>query len=124
MNQTEVVKNVSRSFALSLLWLPKKQRSAVAQTYLLARFADTIVDCGAWSLEERLAHLERWENAILQNDQNLWKITASLEKFTEKEARFLNDATSILKLNADLSEDQKRIGVEVVKTLISGMKWD
>ncbi|MDB5037220.1 MAG: Squalene/phytoene synthase [Bacteriovoracaceae bacterium] len=124
MNQKELVNSVSRSFALSLLTLPKSERAAVAQTYLVARYADTLVDSGSWSSEERVSHLASWENAILLKNENLWKLKGSLGKFPEKDAAFLVEGTNILKFFNKLPGTQNQFGCEVVKTLIHGMKWD
>jgi farnesyl-diphosphate farnesyltransferase len=43
----EVLRDVSRSFYLTLRALPKGMRPAVSVGYLLARASDTIADCGA-----------------------------------------------------------------------------
>lgn len=41
---TEVLRGVSRSFYLSLRWLPRPMRGPVALAYLLARASDTLAD--------------------------------------------------------------------------------
>ena len=57
---TGVLKEVSRSFYLSLRFLPKGFRAPVSLGYLLARASDTIADAGDWSVEERRELLERF----------------------------------------------------------------
>lgn len=124
MKQKKWVKRVSRSFSLSLLSLPKAERTAVGLTYLLARYADTLTDCGSWSQEERLAHLESWENAILKKDLNAWKLTGSLGKFESKDAEFLVEGTDLLRNFFEESERHQEFARELLKTLLQGMKFD
>lgn len=53
-----LLKQVSRSFYLSLAILPRSLRAPVGLAYLLARAADTIADTRLISRDERLLHLE------------------------------------------------------------------
>lgn len=57
---TGVLKEVSRSFYLSLRFLPGGFRAPVSLGYLLARASDTIADAGEWSVEERRDMLNRF----------------------------------------------------------------
>ena len=50
---TGVLKEVSRSFYLSLRFLPGGFRAPMSLGYLLARASDTIADAGEWSVGER-----------------------------------------------------------------------
>ncbi|MBI4607377.1 MAG: squalene/phytoene synthase family protein [Candidatus Rokubacteria bacterium] len=54
----DLLKQVSRTFYLSLAILPRPLRSPVGLAYLFARAADTIADTRLISREERLRHLE------------------------------------------------------------------
>ncbi len=54
-----VLKQVSRSFFLTLSVLPSSLRLPVGLAYLLARTADTIADTRLVSRADRLAHLDR-----------------------------------------------------------------
>ena len=56
--QNDVLKQVSRSFYLSLAILPGSVRAPVGLAYLFARTADTIADTRLISRDERLRHLE------------------------------------------------------------------
>ena len=93
-------------------------------SYLLARLADTLTDSGSWSLEERLSHLERFENAILRSDPKWWKLSGSLGKFSDNDARLLAEGADLLVAYRELPSLQRDSAVEVLKTLIHGMKWD
>jgi farnesyl-diphosphate farnesyltransferase len=123
-HQMQWVKKVSRSFALSLLWLPKPQRNAVGLTYCLARYADTLTDSGSWSQDERLAHLESWENAIFAKDSARWQLKGSLGKFSSEDAAFLADGAEFLRAFFAEEERYQEYGREVLKTLMQGMKFD
>ena len=57
---TGVLKEVSRSFYLSLRFLPGGFRAPVSLGYLLARASDTIADAGEWSVGERRELLNRF----------------------------------------------------------------
>ena len=96
MNLKTLVESVSRSFALTLLALPHAQRQSVAVTYLLARFADTLTDSGKISLEDRISHLEAWENAILTTQHQDWKLKVNLEGIASAEARLLREGDLLL----------------------------
>jgi farnesyl-diphosphate farnesyltransferase len=124
MNQKELVKSISRSFSLSLLMLPRPQRESVALTYCLARYADTLTDCGSWSSDERLVHLESWENAILKKDSKVWKLKGSLGSFDSKDSALLVEGDLLLAAYFNLSKPHQEWGDEVLKTLFQGMKWD
>ncbi len=96
----------------------------MACTYLLARLADSITDSGSWTLAERLAHLELWENAILKKVPTLYKTTASLGKLPEKEAQLVANAQEILAFFTSLPPKHQEFSQELLSVLIQGMKWD
>ena len=54
----DLLRDVSRSFYLTLKLLPGSIREQIGLAYLLARATDTIADTGAVSVEERLAALQ------------------------------------------------------------------
>ena len=53
-----LLRQVSRSFYLSLAILPSTLREPIGLAYLLARAADTIADTELVARKDRLAHLE------------------------------------------------------------------
>jgi phytoene/squalene synthetase len=120
----ELSDSVARSFSMTLKTVPVAQRRAVALTYLLARLADTLADCGNWTTADRLKHLERWERAIAELKVEHWKLENNVGSFSEKEATLVLHAEFLLKSFIALSESQRHSGQGVLKTLISAMKWD
>ena len=62
----KVLKDVSRSFYLSLRFLPKGFRAPTSVGYLLARASDTIADAGQLGVEMRRDLLSRFVEFITQ----------------------------------------------------------
>src|SRR5689334_13843659 len=60
-----LLKEVSRSFYLTLRVLPAKIRFQIGLAYLLARMTDTVADTGLVPLERRLDALESLKGRIL-----------------------------------------------------------
>ena len=58
-----LLRQVSRSFYLSLAILPRPLREPIGLAYLLARAADTVADTPLIKRDERLAHLEALRRA-------------------------------------------------------------
>jgi len=57
MNDNEILRRTSRSFYLTIRFLPRRVRGEVALAYLLARATDTIADSSAANTPRRLAML-------------------------------------------------------------------
>ncbi len=62
--ETSVLRAVSRSFYLSLRFLPKPMRRPAGIAYLLARTSDTIADADGFSLAERKEYLEKFDGWV------------------------------------------------------------
>ena len=65
---TDLLRDVSRSFYITLRLLPRSIRDQIGLAYLLARATDTIADTGAISVEQRLETLQQLRSRILEND--------------------------------------------------------
>src|SRR5437762_10091528 len=59
-----ILRQVSRSFYLSILFLPKKLRDPVALGYLLARASDSIADTTELPIELRVEKLQLLARSI------------------------------------------------------------
>src|ERR1017187_7048915 len=64
---TDLLRDVSRSFYLTLRVIPKTIRPQIGLAYLLARTTDTIADTELVSLEKRLELLRALRERILEN---------------------------------------------------------
>src|SRR3954469_11874782 len=62
---TDLLKDVSRSFYLTLRVLPKSIRPQIGLAYLLARTTDTIADTEIVPLDQRLKSLQTLRERIL-----------------------------------------------------------
>jgi farnesyl-diphosphate farnesyltransferase len=62
----ELLEASSRTFALTIPFLPEPERAQVTVAYLLFRIADTLEDAAEWSGERRAAGLRRFE-ALLRD---------------------------------------------------------
>lgn len=113
----------SRSFALSLLALPSAQRPFVGLTYLAARLADTLADSGRVSPDQRLAYLEKWENALLSQNFVPWEMKDSVGSFSESEMKLILSAKPLAAAYRAVDESLRHHGDEVLKTLFKAMSW-
>src|SRR5438874_12372773 len=59
----DLLRQVSRSFYLSLAILPRPLREPIGLAYLLARAADTVADTRLIAREERVRHVEALRRA-------------------------------------------------------------
>lgn len=62
---TDLLKSVSRSFYLSLRFLPLEVRSPISLAYLLARTTDTIADTSQLAVDIRIRHLNHLADCII-----------------------------------------------------------
>lgn len=60
----DLLEKTSRTFALSIPYLPEPTRREVTIAYLLFRIADTFEDSASWSREKRIQALERFEEVL------------------------------------------------------------
>lgn len=122
-----VLKQVSRSFYLSIRVLPIKMRKPVAIAYLLARAADSIADNDQLSFQQRLLFLQKLLEALTINDvgkvtELANSLTAHISDINEK--KLMEKLSVIIQLYFSLPNNDKFLVLDVVKTLIDGMKMD
>src|SRR5258708_37115404 len=63
-----LLKGVSRSFYISVRFLPRRIRMAVALGYLLARASDTIADTNRLPPAERIEFLHRFLSSVSERE--------------------------------------------------------
>src|SRR5437868_1297740 len=78
---TSLLKDVSRSFYLTLRVLPKKIRPQIGIAYLLARTSDTIADTEILPVNERLAALRNFRERLVGG-----KTPLHFDKLAEKQS--------------------------------------
>lgn len=125
---TDILRDVSRSFYLTLRVLPASVREPIGLAYLLARGADTLADTMIVSPEKRLQLLQAYDEQLYK--QALGSVCDEIKQnFNDKEnnlgeQRLLTFLPQIFALlNQQQQADRQRIQ-QVVSTLISGMVFD
>ncbi|MDB4544912.1 squalene/phytoene synthase family protein, partial [Akkermansiaceae bacterium] len=89
---TRVLKDVSRSFYLSLRFLPPGFRAPASLGYLLARLSDTIADAGGASPEERKVLLTEFRESMETGSRDWLEGLSGLTGLSEGEERLVQRA--------------------------------
>lgn len=123
----DVLRDVSRSFYLTLRALPKGMREATSVGYLLARVSDTIADCGG-ERSARITLLQNFRTAMNEGpDESLLREVAQIandEGLKEGERVLVRRLSEIFSW-AESLEDWEREAVRKVVTIITeGQLWD
>jgi farnesyl-diphosphate farnesyltransferase len=122
---TDLLKQVSRSFYLTLRVLPAKIRPQISLAYLLARTTDTIADTELVSLEQRLAALEALRRRILDGlGQPLDFGPMAQHQGAPAERILLERCEESLNLLALLTAGDRQLVRDVLQTIISGQELD
>lgn len=117
----ELLASVSRSFYLSLRFLPGKLREPLSLAYLLARTSDTIADSKHAPQSTRLEELRRFQIAI-ESGQTCRE--PNLLPDSESERKLLKLAGRLIEwLNALSSEDRADVRTVLAK-IIRGQEMD
>ena len=123
----DVLRDVSRSFYLTLRALPLGMREATSVGYLLARASDTIADCGGEQVE-RVALLEDFRKVVAGGE--VIGFFARAAKVADEEGVKEGERVLMRRLEEaflwwQLLEEGEREAVrEVVTTITSGQVWD
>jgi farnesyl-diphosphate farnesyltransferase len=122
-----ILKEVSRSFYLSVRFLPKNIRLTVALAYLLARASDTIADTNRMGWQSRTKILAQFLTQICKADSH-----ASLDEATwlsskqpdGPERNLLRNITFILRSLARIPPCHRELVAEVLTKIIRGQTLD
>src|SRR5690606_7004113 len=122
---TALLKEVSRSFYLTMRILPRSIRPQISLAYLLARATDTIADTEIVSMERRLEalHLLRERiSGISTNPLNFGELASNQGSASEQ---ILLDRCeeAVVLLSQFSADDQQRIRA-VLSTIIGGQELD
>lgn len=120
----EILKSVSRSFYLSLRFLPKGFREPTSVGYLLARLSDTIADAGDELVGARQEMLEAFMNAVCTGENAHLSAITEIKGVSEGEAVLLQKSGGCLDALAKLPEWQQRAVRHVVGIITEGQSWD
>ena len=120
-----LLKSVSRSFYLSMRWLPSGMREPVSLGYLLARLSDTVADASGIASSERLELLNSIRLLIegsATSVEGLEKVASSLEH--PGEALLLNRQADLFSWYQSIDAANRDHLSEVILTIIHGQTWD
>lgn len=130
-----LLRSVSRSFHLSVKFLPAPMREAVSLSYLLARASDTLADADGFPTARRLEALSEFRAAIdaattEDDDASAIEIdfvlfTAVSERLPHRgEAQLLARLDELLPCLANAPENTRPLLREVLLTILEGQRWD
>ena len=124
--ESALLRDVSRSFYLSLRVLPGRMRPAVSLAYLLARASDTLADTAAVPATERLTLLDGFI-AEMEGGGAHWR--KDLTRFSQNqhhqgEQRLLERLNEAFTLLESLPAAEQHLIREVIATITSGQRLD
>jgi farnesyl-diphosphate farnesyltransferase len=120
---TTILKNVSRSFYLSLRLLPASMREAAGLGYLLARSSDTLADTAEVAVDVRLAQLDALALSIAAN-ASFRTDPILLQACTPAEKILLQSIDDQLLWLTQLDPSSQHLIREVLAVIISGQRLD
>lgn len=122
----DLLRQVSRSFYLSLAILPHSLRAPIGLAYLLARAADTVADTRLIAREARLAHLETLRRAYAGESADTAAVGRACARHqTGAAERALLERTGEALARVEALPPADRAEVRsVLATLTSGMVFD
>ncbi|MEO5802600.1 MAG: phytoene/squalene synthase family protein [Verrucomicrobiota bacterium] len=122
---TSLLKEVSRSFYLTMRVLPGAIRSQISLAYLLARTTDTIADTEIISAERRLQALEKLRARILGTGAARLDFgELARHQASSGEKVLLERCEDSLALLLQFSKDDRQRIREVLDTITSGQELD
>lgn len=124
-----ILKNVSRSFYLSMRVLPKPMREPVSLGYLLARASDTLADTESLHAELRLKLLDGMAEVINGGNRAAWVDQLKTEVIPlpshQGERVLMENIEGVLDwLNTLPSEAQKKSIFKVMGHIVRGQRLD
>lgn len=128
----ELLKSVSRSFYLSMVFLPKEMRESISLAYMLARATDSVADSSQASQGDRLHILQAMGCAIEgkstapQLEDLHQQLSGPFAKAQEKasEAALLGRFQDCLEILQHRPVQERELICKVLHTIIKGQSWD
>ena len=122
---TRLLKQVSRSFYLTLRVLPRAIRPQIGLAYLLARTTDTIADTEILPVTERLDALQRLRERILGRSSAPLNFGALAHSQGKPEEKWLLEKTeAALAILSSFSADDQKLIRDVLAFITSGQELD
>ena len=123
-----ILKSVSRSFYLTIRFLPRPLREPVALAYLLARATDTIADTATIPVDARLTTLRDLAR-VIAGELDFSAVEASLREFAEQqsqpnERRLIENLRACFDWLERVSADDREDIRAVLQTIVRGQQLD
>lgn len=127
-----LLRDVSRSFYLTMRWLPAPMRPAIALGYLLARATDSVVDTSTAPAEQRRAVLGLMRAAVTgradadELERLFMQLSGALAQAQPNPAeyRLLRRFGDCLEALGELPEQERTLVCEVLDTITAGQTED
>jgi farnesyl-diphosphate farnesyltransferase len=120
-----LLKGVSRSFYLSVRFLPRRIRLAIALAYLLARASDTIADTNKLPAAERIRLLEQLLSLLFAGKPDPIDLSACLSAQADGPERvLLANIDRVLKYLQGIPQAHRKLLNEVLAKIIHGQILD
>ena len=120
-----LLRDVSRSFYLTVRVLPARVRPQIGLAYLLARTTDTIADTDLVPLEHRLGALQLFRERLLGVHQRPVDFGELVRHQSSAPERVLLEQSEVsLALLQTLTPADRQLVLEVLKTITSGQELD
>jgi farnesyl-diphosphate farnesyltransferase len=122
----QLLKGVSRSFYLSIRFLPATIRPAIALGYLLARASDTVADANLLAAADRLDTLNQLRSQLFTMDAELVRgLKDCAERQPEgPERHLLERVDQVLEFVGRLPQNDQRLLLEVLRNIMRGQILD
>ena len=122
---TSLLRDVSRSFYLTLRVLPPAIRPQIGLAYLLARTSDTIADTELVPLDQRLAALQALRSRIVKADSAPLDFgSLAAQQGSPAEQILLLKCETSLRLLGELGVPDRKLVVQVLEIIIGGQELD
>lgn len=124
-----LLKQVSRSFYLTLLIVPRSVRDQVGLSYLFARAADTIADTDLIDRSRRLLLLKQFQSQFTTDDGDESQIVALQQELIPRQGQsaerlLLERLADCFRLYRGFSPDDRARIRQLMGTLTKGMEMD
>jgi len=121
-----LLKGVSRSFYLSIRFLPPTVRPAIALGYLMARASDTVADANSLAAVDRLDTLNQLRSQLFTMDAKLVRgLKDCAERQPEGPERYLLERVDqVSECVARLPQNDQRLLLEVLRNIMRGQILD
>ncbi len=126
----DLLKRVSRSFYLSMRFLPKPMREPISLGYLLARASDTLADTAAVPVDTRRRCMERFRGSIPHTQPDFPEFYAEvIRDFTpaqshEGERELLQRLPDLFAWLMDRPAEDRGLLIQVLEEIARGQSWD